>query len=89
MGPQVNKETFIQALRELGHNPEDYIGKRLSMEGMAELYELEQEHIIDAIVAKKIGAHYDYLADTVWIDALDAAHFYFSIRNESHLYAPT
>ena len=87
MGPQVDKQAFIKALSELGHNPQEYIGKRLSLEGMAELYGMEQDTIIEAIDLKKIAAHYDYMADTVWVDALDAAHFYFTIRNEAHLYA--
>ena len=87
MPPQVDKEFFLKALSELGHDPEQYIGKRLSLEGMAELYGLDQDVIIEAIDLKQIAAHYDYMADTVWVDALDAAHFYFSIRNEAHLYA--
>ena len=38
--PQVDKASFKSALTELGHNPEDYSGKRLSLQGMAKLYEL-------------------------------------------------
>ena len=37
---QVDKTTFAQALSELGHNPNEYEGKRLSLASMVELYEL-------------------------------------------------
>lgn len=88
MPPQVSKETFMRALRELGHDPREYQGKRLSLEGMAELYELSQDTILDAIDQKHIGAHYDYMNDTIWVDALEAAHFFYCIQNEAHLYSP-
>lgn len=88
MSPQIDKSEFTKALSELGHNPDDYSGKRLSLKGMAELYELNQDDILDAIDRKLIGAHYDYMNDTIWVDALDAAHFFYCIKNEAHLYAP-
>lgn len=81
MSLQVDKETFRQALTELGHNPDQYAGQRISLSGMSELYEIDEEIILEAIDGKKIAAHYDYLNDTIWIDALDAAHFYYCIRN--------
>lgn len=86
--PQVDKDAFKSALSELGHNPSDYIGKRLSLDSMAELYELSSELILEAIDCKSVAAHYDYTNDTIWIDALDAAHFYYCIQSEAHLYAP-
>lgn len=85
--PQISKEDFAAALREMGHSPESYQGQRLSLSGMCELYELEQDLILDAIDLHHIAAHYDYHNDTIWVDALDAAHFYFCIKNEAHLYA--
>lgn len=88
MPPQVDKKTFTKALVELGHDPSRYIGKRLSLTGMSELYELAEETILDAIDGRHIAAHYDYLNDVIWIDALDAAHFYYCIQNEANLYAP-
>lgn len=81
MVPQVDKESFRQALSELGHDPDLYAGKRLSLSGMAELYEIGQDLILQAIDDKKISAHYDYLNDTIWVDALDAAHFFYCLRN--------
>ena len=85
---QVNKTMFKSALIELGHNPDDYSGKRLSVDGMAKLYEMDSDVILDAIQHKSISAHYDYANDTIWVDALDAAHFYYCIRSEANLYAP-
>ena len=85
--PQISKEDFAVALQELGHNPEEYRGQRLSLVGMCELYDLEQDIILDAVDRRHIAAHYDYHNDTIWVDALDAAHFFFCIRSEAHLYA--
>lgn len=86
--PQVDKASFRSALRELGHDPNHYMGKKLSIDGMAHLYELETDVILDAIDRRHIAAHYDYTNDTIWVDALDAAHFYYCIRSEANLYAP-
>jgi hypothetical protein len=85
--PQVSKEEFAAALREMGHDPDTYAGKRLSLSGMSELYDIEQDLILEAIDLRHIAAHYDYHNDTIWVDALDAAHFYFCIKSEAHLYA--
>jgi hypothetical protein len=87
MPPQVTKEAFASALLDMGHNPDDYAGKRLSLVGMCELYDLEEDTILEAIELRHIAAHYDYMHDTIWVDALDAAHFFFCIRSEAHLYS--
>jgi hypothetical protein len=87
MPPQVTKEAFASALLDMGHNPDDYAGKRLSLAGMCELYDLEEDTILEAIELRHIAAHYDYMNDTIWVDALDAAHFFFCIRSEAHLYS--
>jgi hypothetical protein len=71
----------------MGHDPDDYRGKRISLSGMCELYELDQDLVLEAIDLRHIAAHYDYHADTIWVDALDAAHFFFCVRSEAHLYA--
>ena len=86
MPPQVSKATFVQALRELGHDPALYEGKRLSLAAMAELYELNQDSIIEAIDRRAMAAHYDYAADTIWVDALEAAHFYYCICSENAIF---
>jgi hypothetical protein len=87
MPPQVSKQVFKRALAELGHDPSDYMGKKLSIGGMAELYEMDEDVILEAISLNRIDAHYDYRSDTIWVDALDAAHFYFCVRSEAHLYS--
>lgn len=86
MPPQVSKETFIQALRELGHDPALYEGKRLSLAAMTELYELNQDSVIEAIDRREMVAHYDYASDTIWVDALEAAHFYYCICSENAIF---
>jgi len=85
MSQQISKKDFESALSELGHDPSDYAGKRLSLTGLCELYNLEQEVIIEAIDQDLVSAHYDYRNDTIWIDALDAAHFYYCLRSDSVL----
>jgi hypothetical protein len=87
MPPQVSKEAFASALRDLGHDPNTYQGQRLSLAGMCELYDLEQDAVLDAIDMRHIAAHYDYHNDTIWVDALDAAHFFFCLRHEAHFYS--
>jgi hypothetical protein len=87
MPPQVSKAAFAEALRDMGHDPETYRGQRLTLNGMCELYELDQDLVLEAIDLRQIAAHYDYLQDTIWVDALDAAHFFYCIRSEAHLYA--
>ena len=82
---QVSKDAFVSALRELGHDPAHYEGKRLSLNAMADLYEIHESVIIQAIDRKKVTAHYDYGTDTIWVDALEAAHFYYCLCNESTL----
>lgn len=89
MQSQIDKESFEMALQELGHDPKEYKGLKLSLGGMSELYQIKQDNILDAIERKLIAAHYDYSNDTIWVDALDAAHFYYCIQNEAHLYSPS
>ena len=86
MRPQVDKATFKQALVELGHDPLAYEGKRITFNGMCELYELEQDFVLNAIDLKEIPAHYDYYNDTIWMDALDAAHFYYCHLSKERLF---
>ncbi len=86
MVPQVGKSVFKKALQELGHDPRLYEGKRVSLSGMCELYDLEQDFILDAIERREIAAHYDYFNDTIWVDALDAAHFYYCYLSQNKLF---
>ena len=82
MTMQVDKESFSRALRELGHDPLVYQGQKISLEKMAQLYEFSQENLLDAIERKVLSAHYDYTNDTIWIDALEAAHFYYCVHSD-------
>lgn len=83
---QVTKEAFVQALAEMGHDPKQWEGQKITLDGMAELYEMEPDSIIEAIDANQVRAHYDYGADTIWIDALDAAHFFYCLRSQAVFY---
>jgi len=85
--PQVTKQDFASALKDLGHDPKDYEGKKMTLDGMVELYGFDEDIIIDAIDRKHIAAHYDYKNDTIWVDALDAAHFFYCVTSEAGLYA--
>lgn len=87
MPPQVSKQEFADALAEMGHDPDRYRGQRLSLGGMCEVYDIEQDIVLEAIDRRQIAAHYDYMSDTIWVDALDAAHFFYCIKNEAHLYS--
>lgn len=86
MPNQVSKECFEQALKDLGHNPNDYRGKRLTLVNLCDLYELQQDTVLDAIDQDLVAAHYDYKKDTIWVDALDAAHFYYCMKSKVALY---
>ncbi len=87
MGPQVDKAVFKQALTELGHDPDHYEGKRITFNGMCELYELDPDFVLNAIDLREIPAHYDYFNDTIWMDALDAAHFYYCHLSKEQMFA--
>jgi hypothetical protein len=86
-GPQVSKDVFSAALAQLGVDPGQYQGQKLSLAGMCELYELDEDVVLEAIDRRHVAAHYDYMNDTIWVDALDAAHFFYCLKNEAHLYA--
>jgi|GEM_PF-820578 len=88
MPPQVTLEIFSQALAEMGHDPKEYEGKRLRLDDMAMLYEIKTEHLLEAVARKHLHAHYDYRSDTIWVDALEAAHFHYCLNTEAHLYSP-
>lgn len=85
MSLQVSKHAFSEALAELGHDPGLYEGKRISLAGMLDLYNVEEDVVITAIRNKDIAAHYDYQNDVIWVDALDAAHFYYCLSSSRAL----
>ena len=85
--PQVSRDEFSAALLELGHDPIKYEGQRISLEGMSELYEMSHDAIVEAIHSRYLSAHYDYKRDTIWIDALEAAHFFYCVHADGPLFA--
>ena len=89
MSQQISREIFETALTELGHDPGDYRGKRLSLSQMSELYDLEQDIILDAVDQCLVSVHYDYQKDVIWVDALEAAHFFYCLKSNSALFSGT
>ena len=87
MKSQVSREVFAEALKELGHDPALFTGQMLSIDKAVEIYEIDQDIIIEAIDRNHLHAQYDYDNDTIWLDALEAAHFYYCIQTEAKLYA--
>lgn len=85
MSLQVSKHAFSEALAELGHDPGQYEGKRISLAGVMDLYGIEEDVVIAAIRKKDMAAHYDYQNDIIWVDALDAAHFYYCLSSSRAL----
>lgn len=85
MSLQVSKQAFSEALAELGHDPGHYEGKRISLAGVMDLYGVDEDVVIAAIRNKDISAHYDYQQDIIWVDALDAAHFYYCLSSSRAL----
>ena len=83
---QIDRETFAKALKELGHDPVEYAGKKLSLSGVASIYELSQEEVLKAVETKKLCAHYDYQKDIIWMDALEVAHYYYCLRSQQSLF---
>jgi len=77
---QISKNMFKKALTELGHDPSVYEGKKLTLNNMCEIYEFNQEDILSEIEKKSLSAHYDYKNDDIWVDALEAAHYFYCKR---------
>ena len=47
---------------------------------MSRLYEMDEEDLLDVIETKNLAAHYDYKNEMIWVDALEAAYFYFCVH---------
>ena len=78
---QVDRKIFAKALKELGHNPDRYLGKKISLTDMAFVYGFSQESLLEAVKKNALTANYDYEKDIVWVDAIDAAHFFYCVRS--------
>jgi hypothetical protein len=81
MEKHIDKTYFIKALKELGHDPSQYLGKKLTLEEVGILYNFQEDSLIEAINSKILAANYDYQTDKIWIDALEAAHFHFCVMS--------
>ena len=86
---QISRDEFKRALVELGHNPEAYSNQRISLNGVHELYGISHSTLLEAIEKDIISAHYDYQKDTIWVDALDAAHFFYCLKSQTELFKHT
>lgn len=83
--PQVELEDFTKALCEMGHDPETFRGKKISLQNMAKLYHFEEASLREAVEKGAITAHYDYRNDVIFVDALEAAHFYYCVHTHKNL----
>ena len=63
---QISRQDFSKALKELGHEPEHYRGKKLPLVKLLDQYKLEEEEVLNAIEKKMIAAHYDYYNDIIF-----------------------
>ena len=79
---QISKDMFKKALTELGHDPLQYEGKKLTLKNMCDVYEFSHDELISEIKKKSLSAHYDYKNDNIWVDALEAAHFFYCKRSD-------
>lgn len=83
---QVTLENFANALLELGHDPAEYRGKKIALESICDVYDLEPDLLADAINDKTLSVHYDINQDKIWLDALEIAHFYYCIKSQLQLF---
>lgn len=84
---QITQEEFKFALEELGHDPRLYSGQRVSVEEAAQLYELSEDVLLEAIETRVLRANYDFLDNKVWLAGLDLAHFYYCLKSTVALFA--
>lgn len=87
MPAQVDKNIFKDALIQLGHNPSDYEGKKISLKKVEEIYGIFDEALFEAIKKDLLHAFYDVKSDTIFVDALEIAYFYFCVKSYSDLYS--
>ncbi len=87
MFKQITLKKFAEALTELGHDPKIYHGRKLSLDKLCEIYDIDAETIYDAALNNELSVYYDYPADLAWVDALEAAHFFYCIKSRKALYS--
>ena len=81
---QITKKDFALAMEELGHDPKRFQGKKINLVDMAKIYNYKIPYLLDEIEQKTLEAHYDYVSDKIWIDAFDAAFFYYCDQSENY-----
>ena len=81
---QVSRRTFAKALEELGHDPGKYQGKKITLQDMAKIYKYQVPYLLDAIEVKDLSAHYDYKRDNIWVDAFEAAYYYYCDQQKKY-----
>ena len=79
---QISKDIFKKALLELGHDPDQYEGKKITLSNMCDIYSFSHDELISEIEKKYLSAHYDYKNDNIWVDALEAAHFFYCKKSD-------
>lgn len=76
------KNLFKQAVEDLGHEISFLENKRISIKKFSQEYHVPLKMILKAIEEKKLGAHYDYKKEEVWLDLLEACYFSYCLEFE-------
>lgn len=84
---QINRELFKDALRQLGHAPELFEGKKLTLKTVQDIYNIQEDTIHEAVEKGSLQAYYDPFDDTVLLDALEVAYLFFCARSYEDLIA--
>ncbi len=84
----VERDMFIKALQELGINPKEFEGQKLSLKNMAEIYDFQYDALLEAVQNSMLKVYYSYTEDTMWVDALEAAHFYYCVTSFHETFRP-
>jgi hypothetical protein len=78
MKATVDRKMFLQALRELGHEPENFMQQEIPLKVFSQIYVITEEKALKAIKKKQLKAI--YRKDTFWISILEAAYFYHCLK---------
>ncbi len=84
---QITQDEFRVALEELGHNPSDFETQKVSIAEAAQLYEISEDILLEAIEANILRAHFDFKSRQVWLAGLDLAHFFYCLKSNEALFA--
>lgn len=73
---QVDREQFIEALCELGHDPKEFSGLEVSVSEAAKIYRVDESFIIEAVQSNRIRASANASRE-VNVNILDLAYHYY------------